>query len=33
MLDRLVHTRQQVAINRRAITANDACYATHFVCD
>jgi hypothetical protein len=29
MMNGLVHTRQQLAIDRRAITANVSCYATH----
>jgi hypothetical protein len=26
-----VHARDQLAVNRSAVTANNACYATHFV--
>ncbi len=29
MTDGIVHAREQVAVDRRAITTNDACYATH----
>jgi hypothetical protein len=29
MMNRFVHARQQLAIDRRAITANNSCYATH----
>jgi hypothetical protein len=33
MTNRFVHAGQEIAINLRAITANDACYSTHFVRD
>jgi hypothetical protein len=26
-----VHARDQLAVNRSAVTANNACYATHFI--
>jgi hypothetical protein len=29
MTNGLVHPRQQISVNRSAVTANNACYATH----
>ena len=31
MTNSLVHARDLLAVNRSAVTANNACYATHFV--
>jgi hypothetical protein len=31
MTDRFIHARDQLAVYRSAVTANNACYATHFV--
>ena len=30
MTNSFVHARDQLAVNRSAVTANNACYATHF---
>jgi hypothetical protein len=31
MTNRFIHARDELAVYRSAVTANNACYATHFV--
>jgi hypothetical protein len=31
MANSFVHPREQFAVDRRAVTPNDACYATHLL--